>query len=272
MQLTDKEYGLLYSKKGFLALLEERENINILKTLKVLKYEKRIAELQEEMIKLQNWVSENNQRVVIVFEGRDAAGKGGAIRRITEFLNPREYRVVALPKPNEVEKGQWYFQRYVNQLPRAGEIVFFDRSWYNRAIVEPVNGFCTQLQYDIFMRQVNEIEKMWIDAGIRLIKFYFSISREEQANRFDEIKISPLKRWKFSPVDAKALELWDVYTDYKNKMFEKTDTELSPWVIVNANKKYKARIAAFKHILNTIPYRIKDQMVLESQGIDDEED
>lgn len=268
MKFSEKELALFDSKKGLLALLEEGDKINLNKTLKFLKYEKRIGELQEEMIKLQNWVVKNNQRVIVVFEGRDAAGKGGAIRRATEFLNPREHRVVALPKPDEIEKGQWYFQRYVNQLPRAGEIVFFDRSWYNRAIVEPVNGFCTEEQYQNFMDQVNAIEKMWINSGIYLIKFYFSISKEEQAKRFEEIKISPLKRWKFSDVDARALELWEVYTDYKNRMFKITDTKISPWVIINANKKEKARVAAIKHILKTIPYTIKDEEVLINQHID----
>ena len=152
---------------------------------------------------------------MIVFEGRDAAGKGGAIRRIVEHLNPREHRIIALPKPNEVERGQWYFQRYVRQLPRAGEIVFFDRSWYNRAVVEPVNGFCTQEEYETFMNEVNDVEKMWINSGIYLIKIYFSITKEQQAKRFADIVNSPTKRWKYSSVDQKAQDLFDVYSAYK---------------------------------------------------------
>ena len=173
IQLSDKNIKALNTKKGIILFLQE--NLKPIKTLRTIQYESRMKKLQEELIKLQHWVVNENEKVVILFEGRDAAGKGGAIRRITEHLNPREFRVVALPKPTYEEKGQWYFQRYVNQLPREGKIVFFDRSWYNRAIVEPVNRFCTKKEYDVFMNQVNEFERMITESGIRLIKFYFSI-------------------------------------------------------------------------------------------------
>jgi polyphosphate kinase 2 len=210
--------------------------------------------MQEELIKLQQWVENEGEKLVIIFEGRDAAGKGGAIRRITQNLNPREFNVVALPKPSSEEKNQWYFQRYVKNLPGSGQITFFDRSWYNRAVVEPVNGFCTVKDYTIFMGQVNDFEKMLVDSGIRLVKFYFSISKDEQARRFNDIKSSPLKKWKYSAVDKLALEFWDNYTDYKNKMFEKTDTNYAPWVVVKANKKMRARVEVIKNLLEIIPY------------------
>jgi polyphosphate kinase 2 len=267
MEINKQDIELLNSKKGLLALLNE-DTLNIPKTLRYLKYEHRLEKLQVELIKLQSWVVQNKKKVVIIFEGRDAAGKGGAIRRIVQHLNPREYRVVALPKPDEVEKGQWYFQRYINQLPRAGEIVFFDRSWYNRAVVEPVNKFCTQREYKLFMEQVNDIERMWIKSGIYLIKFYFSISKEEQERRFGEIKVSPIKKWKYSPVDQKAQNLWEVYTSYKNKMFNLTNTKISPWVVINANRKTRARIEALEYILKKIPYKIKDEKILTPEEID----
>ena len=186
---------------------------------------------------MQNWVINEGKKVVILFEGRDSAGKGGAIRRITAHINPRHYKIVALPKPTVEEEGQWYFQRYVNKLPKPGEIVFFDRSWYNRAGVEPVMDFCTQEEYEIFMRQVNNFEQMIIESNTYLIKFYFSISKEEQSRRFKEIKSSPLKKWKMTSVDEKAQELWDKYTKYKKRMFAKTNTKLCPWVIIKADKK-----------------------------------
>jgi len=271
MILTEQDIELLNTKKGLLALLnDDGDALSVPKSLRYIKYEKRLGKLQEELIKLQAWVVQAQKKVVVIFEGRDAAGKGGAIRRIVQHLNPREYRLVALPKPDEIEKGQWYFQRYINQLPRAGELVFFDRSWYNRAIVEPVNGFCTQEDYRLFMSEVNEIERMWIKSGIYLIKFYFSISKEEQAERFAEIRVSPVKKWKYSAVDRKAQRLWDVYTEYKKKMFQLTNTKISPWVVINANRKTKARIEALEYILNTIPYRIKDEEILKHEEIPDE--
>lgn len=268
-KLTEKHVKKLNSKKGQKQLLRD-ESGSLSKVLRYLNYESRLKSLQEELIKLQKWVEVNNEKVVIIFEGRDAAGKGGAIRRVTEHLNPREFKVVALPKPSVVEKGQWYFQRYINQLPYEGKIVFFDRSWYNRAIVEPVNGFCTQDEYHIFMNQVNQFERMIIESGIRLIKFYFSISKDEQQKRFEEIKASPLKKWKYSPVDQKALELWDDYTAYKKKMFETTNTELAPWVIIKANKKTKARVEVMEHILNILPYDPKDKAIIEHLKIEEE--
>ena len=267
MEITQEQYSLLNSKKGMYALLQQ-EALDTEKALKFVKYEARLAKLQEELIKMQNWVVEKQNKVVVIFEGRDAAGKGGAIRRITEHLNPREHRVVALPKPDEVERGQWYFQRYINQLPKAGEIVFFDRSWYNRAVVEPVNSFCTEEEYSLFMEQVNEFEKMLIKSGTYLLKLYFSISKDEQEKRFEEIKIDPLKKWKYSPVDQKALELWDCYTDYKEKMFSITSTDIAPWKIFKANRKTKARIEALEYILEKIPYYIKDQEILKHQEIE----
>ena len=254
VELTQKELKRLSSKKGLKALLMNDE-VNIKKALRMEAYEKRIERLQVQLIQLQTWIINNGHKVVVLFEGRDAAGKGGAIRRITHHLNPRYYRHVALPKPTEEEEGQWYFQRYINRLPKCGEMVFFDRSWYNRAVVEPVNDFCTQEQYEQFMNQVNEFESMLVDDGITLIKLYFSIDKEEQANRFSEIKANPLKRWKMSPVDERAQGLWDKYTDYKLAMFEKTNTDKSPWVIINANRKTVARIEAMKHLLKRLPQR-----------------
>lgn len=256
MEITDKQFKILQTKKGIRALLRY-DDLNTDKAVKYVAYEKKLEKLQEEMIKLLSWVVDNNKKLVIIFEGRDAAGKGGAIRRITENLNPRQYRVVALPKPDELEQGQWYFQRYINKLPKAGELVFFDRSWYNRAVVEPVNGFCTKEEYEIFMNQVNEFEKMLTSSGTQVLKLYFSITKEEQQKRFDEIINSPVKRWKFSKVDEKAIELWDKYTEYKEKMFKQTNKRNSSWKIIDANKKYKARIDALKYILDKVPYEPK---------------
>ncbi|MFP2995686.1 polyphosphate kinase 2 [Spongiivirga sp. MCCC 1A20706] len=256
----------LNTKRGLRQLFSNDE-LSIGKTLRNVNYELRLEKLQEELIKLQQWVTTNNKKVVVLFEGRDAAGKGGAIRRITEHINPREFRVVALPKPTEEEKGQWYFQRYVNQLPKEGEIVFFDRSWYNRAVVEPVNGFCTEEEYQIFMGQINPFEKMIIESGTILIKFYFSISKDEQAKRFEDIQQDPLKKWKYSDVDAKAQELWDVYTEYKKRMFKKTDTKIAPWIIIKANKKGKARLEVIEKLLNIIPYTPKNEALLNPQEI-----
>lgn len=210
------------------------------------------------MVKLQRWAEDKNRRIAIIFEGRDAAGKGGSIRRFMEHLNPRAMRVVALPKPTEEETGQWYFQRYAKQLPNRGEIVFFDRSWYNRAVVEPVNGFCTTEQYKQFMRQVPEFEHMLYEDGITVIKFWFSISKDEQLKRFQSRKKNPLKQWKLNPIDSKAQELWDKYKHYKELMFSKTHTTFSPWVIVKANNKRKARLESMRYVLSAIDYDVKD--------------
>ena len=255
--LTEEDLAILNSRIGLKHLLMD-DKLNYEKALRLARYEMKLRELQTELIKLQNWVIDRQQKVVVLFEGRDAAGKGGAIRRIAAHINPRYYRIVALPKPTEEEEGQWYFQRYVNRLPRPGEMAFFDRSWYNRAVVEPVNGFCTRKEYELFMGQVNEFERMLVESGTHFIKFYFSINKKEQARRFRDIKSSPLKKWKMTPVDERAQELWDQYTDYKEKMFEQTHTETCPWIIIDANEKQSARIEATEHILKTIPYEVKE--------------
>jgi len=252
--LSTEDVELLNTKIGLQQLIRSPK-IDLKKSLHYARYEIRLKELQAEMIKMQEWVMANDQKVVIVYEGRDAAGKGGAIRRATAHINPRAYRVVALPKPTKEEAGQWYFQRYVRRLPIPGEIVFFDRSWYNRAVVEPVNGFCTKAQYNIFMQNVNQFEKMLVQGDTHYIKMYFSISKEEQARRFADIKNDPLKRWKMSPVDERAQELWDEYTKYKKLMFKRTDTKLCPWTVIDANDKTQARISSLEHILNSIPYK-----------------
>jgi polyphosphate kinase 2 len=252
-ELTPKNLKKLNSKRGLKLFLKEKD-MTPAKALRILNYEAKLKKLQEELIKLQQWVEDEGEKLVVIFEGRDAAGKGGAIRRITQHLNPREFNVVALPKPTPEEQGQWYFQRYIKNLPRSGQITFFDRSWYNRAVVEPVNGFCTDEEYKIFMNQVNNFEQMLIESGVRLVKFYFSISKDEQARRFKDIKASPVKKWKFSPVDQTALERWDDYTDYKKKMFEKTDTKIAPWIVIKANKKMRARVEVVQKLLEIVPY------------------
>ncbi|NND94967.1 MAG: polyphosphate kinase 2 [Flavobacteriales bacterium] len=257
LTLSKEDVELLNSKVGLKYLLADKKT-DVFKALRMARYETSLQELQAELIKLQNWTIKHGKKVVIIFEGRDAAGKGGAIRRITSRINPRYYRIVALPKPSIEEEGQWYFQRYVNKLPKPGEIVLFDRSWYNRAVVEPVNEFCTDDEYKVFMGQVNNFEKMIQESDTYLIKFYFSISKEEQLKRFKEIKSSPLKKWKISPVDLKAQELWDKYTEYKELMFKNTNTENAPWIILDADRKTRARIDALQHILKVIPYKLED--------------
>jgi polyphosphate kinase 2 len=210
------------------------------------------------LVKLQRWVVEQNKRVAIIFEGRDAAGKGGNIRRFMEHLKPRSSRLVALNKPTEVEKGQWYFQRYIKELPNPGEIVFFDRSWYNRAVVEPVMGFCTQKQYKEFLVQVPEFEHMMYEDGVIIIKFWLSISKDEQLTRFEERKENPLKRWKFSPVDKQGQTLWDKYTHYKSEMFSKTHTSYSPWMMIKTNDKQVARLEAIRQVISQFDYDGKE--------------
>jgi polyphosphate kinase len=253
LNISPEDLALLNTPLG-LKILAADKKTNVEKAIRTIKYEIKLTELQVELIQLQNWVINNNKKVVVIFEGRDAAGKGGAIRRIAAHINPRHYRIVALPKPTTEENGQWYFQRYVNQLPKPGEIVFFDRSWYNRAVVEPVNDFCTPRQYEIFMGQVNDFERMVQESDTYLIKIYFSITKEEQANRFREMKNSTLKRWKMTSVDENAQLLWDEYTTYKLKMFEATNRTSSPWVIIDANRKTSARVEALQYILNVIPF------------------
>jgi polyphosphate kinase 2 len=221
-------------------------------------YERQKYRLQVELLKLQAWVKETGQRVVILFEGRDAAGKGGTIKRFMEHLNPRGARVVALEKPSEIERGQWYFQRYVQHLPTAGEIVLLDRSWYNRAGVERVMGFCTDAEYSEYMRQAPEFERMMVRNGTHLIKFWFSVSREEQRRRFKERKVHPLKQWKLSPIDLASLDRWDDYTKAKEAMFFYTDTADAPWTVIKSNCKKRARLNAMRYVLHRLPYNNKD--------------
>ena len=253
-RLSEEDIRLINTRDGLIQMLRSNR-IKVGAVMDTLRYEAELERLQVELVRLQRWVQEKGRRIAILFEGRDAAGKGGAIRRFTEHLNPRAMRVVALPKPSEQENGQWYFQRYVRQLPNAGEIVFFDRSWYNRAVVEPVNKFCTDAQYQRFLQQVPEFEHMLYEDGVTIIKFWFSISKDEQMKRFESRRHNPLKQWKLSPIDMKAQEQWDLYSRFKEQMFSKTHTSFSPWIIVRANDKKKARLESIRHVLNSLPYR-----------------
>ena len=230
--------------------------------LKRKEYERQKSALQVELVKAQNWVKDNKQKVVILFEGRDAAGKGGTIKRFTEHLNPRVARVVALPKPGEKEVGQWFFQRYIEQLPTAGEMALFDRSWYNRAGVERVMGFCNRVEYLEFMRQTPSLERMLVDSGIFLFKYWFSVSQEEQRNRFESREHNPLKRWKLSPIDKESLNLWEQYTEAKETMFFYTDTRDAPWTVIRSNDKKRARLNCMRHFLTNIDYPGKDHEVV----------
>ncbi|CCH90808.1 conserved protein of unknown function; putative Polyphosphate kinase [Modestobacter italicus] len=221
-------------------------------------YEIEKRKLQIELLKLQGWVKDTGQKLVLVFEGRDAAGKGGTIKRFTEHLNPRGSRVVALDKPSEREKTQWYFQRYVSHLPAAGEIVMFDRSWYNRAGVERVMGYCTADEYLEFMAQAPEIERMFVRSGIQLVKFWFSVTRGEQRSRFIVRQIDPVRQWKLSPTDLASLDKWEAYTEAKEAMFLHTDTEHAPWTVIKSNDKKRARLEAIRHVLARFDYTDKD--------------
>ena len=225
-------------------------------------YERHKAGLQVELLKVQRWVKSSGRKVVILFEGRDAAGKGGTIKRFMEHLNPRAARVVALDKPSDVERGQWYFQRYIQHLPTAGEMVLFDRSWYNRAGVERVMGFCTGQEYLEFLRQCPEMERMLVNSGILLFKFYFSVSQDEQAYRFERRSTDPLKQWKISPVDLASLDKWDGYTQAKEAMFFYTDTADAPWTVIKSDDKKRARIAAMQFFLSRLEYPDKDHDVV----------
>ncbi|MEM6601544.1 MAG: polyphosphate kinase 2 [Verrucomicrobiota bacterium] len=229
------------------------------RTMKGSEYDKVIQLLQIELVKMQSWVIHSGEKIVAVFEGRDAAGKGGTIKRFTENLNPRGAHIVALAKPSETERGQWYFQRYVSQMPTTGEIAFFDRSWYNRAGVEHVMGFCTPHEYLEFMRQTPEFERMLVRSGIRLFKFWFSVSREEQLRRFMWRAKDPLKQWKLSPMDVESLGRWDQYTKAKESMLFHTDTADCPWTVIRSDDKKRARLNAIKYLLNQIPYIGKDE-------------
>ncbi len=239
-------------KKGRAAPLPK--NYPYKRRMRRAKYEIRKQELQIELLKVQNWIKDTGQRILCVFEGRDAAGKGGTIKRFTEHLNPRGSRVVALEKPSDEERGQWYFQRYVQQLPTRGEIVFFDRSWYNRAGVERVMGFCSPAEYMEFMRQVPEFERMLVRSGIQIFKYWFSVSREEQLRRFRSRQNDPLKQWKLSPVDLESLDLWEDYSEAKEAMFFNTHTADCPWTVIRSDDKKRARINCMRHFLSNLDY------------------
>jgi len=243
----------------------KKDKVQIWVKKETLEYEKELKRLQVELLKFQNHVKEQGLRVLMIFEGRDAAGKGGTIKRITEHLNPRGARVVALEKPNDKERTQWYFQRYTSHLPSAGEIVLFDRSWYNRAGVEPVMGFCTETEHKEFLREVPEFERMLVNSGIIFMKFYISVTKEEQARRFEKRRNDPLKQYKISPIDEKAQEMWDAYTVAKYSMLFSSNTPYAPWTVVRNNNKKKGRINVIKHILAHVEYPDKmDERGLES--------
>ncbi len=256
--LSREDFLQIQNHTELLEKLKEK-NIDISSVLKRVRYEKEKELLQVELVKLQRYIKKNKLRVAVIFEGRDAAGKGGNIRRFMEHLNPRSMRLVALNKPTDVERGQWYFRRYIQHLPNPGEIVFFDRSWYNRAVVEPVMGFCNNEQYRQFMVQLPEFEHMLYEDGVIIVKFWLSITKEEQLKRFNSRMGNPLKRWKFSPVDKKGQEYWDVYTKYKELMFSRTHTSFSPWIIVKTNDKQEARLNCMRHVLSLIEYEGKDE-------------
>ncbi|MDU8884905.1 polyphosphate kinase 2 [Yeosuana sp. MJ-SS3] len=257
--LTAEDFEKHENKEEFISILKSKLDPSQLEDiLYTVNYEQQLLKLQAELVDLQQWVAKNNKRVCIIFEGRDAAGKGGTIRRFVEHLNPRSMRIVALTKPTVVEKGQWYFRRYIKELPNPGEIVFFDRSWYNRAVVEPVMGFCSKEEYDKFMVQVPEFEHMLYEDGIDIIKFWFSISKEEQLNRFNSRLKNPLKQWKFSVVDKEGQRRWDDYTYYKEQMFSKSHTTFSPWIIVESNDKRQARLESIRYVLSHFDYDGKE--------------
>jgi polyphosphate kinase 2 len=253
MGYTSEDFLQAKTRKDLIGIAEKK-GVNINNVVKNLKYEIELNKLQSELVNLQHWISKNNLRVAVLFEGRDAAGKGGSIKRFVEHLNPRSSRVVALSKPTDTERGQWYFRRYIKELPNPGEIVFFDRSWYNRAVVEPVMGFCSKEQYDQFMVQVPEFEHLLYEDGVIIIKFWFSISKEVQNKRFNARLKDPLKQWKFSPVDKKGQALWDTYTYYKENMFTKTHTNFCPWIIVKTNDKKTARLESMRYVLSQFDY------------------
>ena len=250
---SEKDFQQIKTRKELVKTAKAR-GVDISDALTNFQYLEELTQLQSEMVNLQQWVAQHQYRVFVIFEGRDASGKGGAIKRFKEHLNPRSSRVVALSKPTPVEQGQWYFRRYIKQLPNPGELVFFDRSWYNRAVVEPVMGFCSKEQYQKFMVQVSEFEHLLYEDNVKLIKFWFSISKEEQKKRFESRLNNPLKQWKFSPVDLKGQELWNDYTHYKEQMFSKTHTNFSPWMIVKTNQKREARLESIRYLLSQFDY------------------
>ena len=248
----------------------QSEKVQVWVKKETVAYEKELARLQVELLKFQNHVKDKGLKILMIFEGRDAAGKGGTIKRITEHLNPRGARVVALEKPSDKETSQWYFQRYVKHLPSAGEIVLFDRSWYNRSMVEPVMGFCTERQHHKFLKDAPEFEDMIVDEGIQIFKFYFSVSKDEQARRFKARETDPLKQYKLSPVDKESQKLWNEYSLAKFMMLSATHTEVAPWTIVKSDNKKRARINCIKHILNFIDYPdkiAKEEIVVDNDII-----
>ena len=257
--LSESDLAKVNTREELLDLLDQKNHPLAEEMRAYQSYRDELKGLQIELLKFQEWVVKNNKRIAILYEGRDAAGKGGAIRRFRMHLNPIHLRVVALNKPTAIEQGQWYFLRYIKELPNAGEIVLFDRSWYNRAVVEPVMGFATDAQYNRFMTQVTEFENMLHEEDTTVIKFWFSISKKEQRKRFNERILNDLKRWKFSPVDRKGQALWDEYTYYKEQMFSRTHTSFCPWVIVRANIKRQARIESIRYVLSRFEYDGKSE-------------
>lgn len=258
------DFQKIETREELLAFLEKNQEENEMYSELVEKYfyEVELRQLQGELVKLQNWIQKSKRKVAVIFEGRDASGKGGTIKRFIEHLNPRAMRLVALNKPTDVERGQWYFRRYIKELPNEGEIVFFDRSWYNRAVVEPVMGFCTPEQYESYMVQVPEFEHMLYEAGTTIIKFWFSVNKQQQLYRFNRRLKNPLKKWKYSPVDEKGQELWDTFTYYKDQMFSRTHNAFSPWVIVKSDDKLRARLEAIRYVLSIFDYEGKNKSVI----------
>jgi polyphosphate kinase 2 len=257
VEATAEELDGIGGQTDLLELLATK-TINVGKALAELHYEQELERLQIELVQLHKSIQREGRRVAIVFEGRDAAGKSSTIRRFTQHLNPRTARVVALPKPTEVERGQWFFKRYVEQLPDPGEIAFFDRSWYNRAVVEPVMGFCTDKEYEIFMQQVPEFEHMLYEDDLELIKVWFAISPKTQVERFAARRTNPLRQWKLSTLDGEAQNQWDRYTHYIDEMFRRTHKNYSPWLIVNADRRKTARLETIRHVLHTLDYEGKN--------------
>jgi polyphosphate kinase len=254
MELTKEDLEILNSKIGIKHLLENKK-IDLEKALYRARYELKLREIQVELVKMQLWLIANNKKLVVLFHGGDSSEKSGVIRKILSHNNPRHYRVeVNLPHRSDGESGEWYFKKFVEKLPQPGEMVLWDRSWYNRATIEPVHGLCSQEEYELFMGQVNEFEKMLVESGVHLIKFYFTISKKEQAKRIKNVKSSPLTKWKMTPFDEQSQEHWDEYKSYKEKMFANTSTDYAPWVEIMEDKREEEMIQAANHILKAFPY------------------